>query len=376
MKIIIVHFTNILECPPVINLVNMLDDLAIETVLITTKGHYLDSSRYRNLHVEQLQIAYEKPRHIVKKFIDLISIKKELWSLIDKYYDEDSIIWTTSNLPLKHMGNELLNRRYIMQFMELSEKLTYYKKLPFLKLDEKQYGDNALAVVVPEFNRAHIIKAWWNLKERPMVLSNKPYNRIRIKKNSIVNDKEANLVLQKIGNKKIVLYQGIIHKERPLDKYIYAVNKLGSEYAFVLMTNGENIYKDLPVDNYYYIPFVPAPGHLEITSHAHIGVLSYFPIKSQYSILNALYCAPNKTYEYAMFGVPMLGNDNPGLKYTFDTMKCGVCFDDYEIDDICKAIKKIENNYEEMSANARNYYEKTNTLEQLKTILDKVGDKR
>lgn len=369
MKIIIVHFTNILACPPVMNLVNMLDELNIETVLITTKGHWLDTSNYKNLHVEQLSVEYEKPRRLIKKFTDLFSIRDELWKIIDRYYDEDSIIWTTSNLCLKHLGNRIMGKRYILQFMELSENLAYYKKLPFLKLDEKRLGDNALAVVVPEYNRAHIIKAWWNLERRPMILSNKPYNKLNFVKENIVHNEKAKEVLEEIGNRKIILYQGIIHKERPLDKYIYAVDKLGDEYAFVLMTDGANVYENINTKNYYFIPYIPAPNHLEVTSHAYIGVLSYFPTKSQYSILNALYCAPNKTYEYAMFGIPMLGNDNPGLKYAFDTTQCGVCFEEYDVDAICNAIRKIENSYNDMVAGTKKYYESTDTLSQLKDII-------
>ena len=37
---------------------------------------------------------------------------------------------------------------------------------------------------------------------------------------------------------------------------------------------------------------------------------------SGFTILNALYCAPNKIYEYAGCNIPMIGTDVLGLKRT------------------------------------------------------------
>ena len=140
----------------------------------------------------------------------------------------------------------------------------------------------------------------------------------------------------------------------------------------MVVSGGENVYADIESDNYYFIPYVKPPMHLQITSNAYIGVLSYFPVKTSYSILNALYCAPNKTYEYAKFGVPMIGNDIPGLRYMFDTTGAGVCIEDFTVDSICDAIHQIEKEYDQMSQNALKYYDDTDTEAQLREILETV----
>lgn len=147
------------------------------------------------------------------------------------------------------------------------------------------------------------------------------------------------------------------------------------EYAFVVMSGGKNIYKNCKSENYYFIPFVTPPEHLQITSHAHIGILSYVPTyTSGYSPLNALYCAPNKTFEYSMFGIPMLGNDIPGLDYLFETKRCGVCFSEFDKSKICNAINKIETMYDSLSQNALSYYNSCNYVDIIKNILNSLED--
>lgn len=373
MKVILVHIGDINYCPPALNVINSLNDLEHEVIVCTTQSKGNIKSKFtHNIQLEEINVVYEKPVSIFKKFIRMLYIKKNIWEIVNKYYDNNSIIWVVSDVSIKHIGNKLISKKYILHLMELSESLTYYHKIKFLKLNANQLGNNAYDVVVPEYNRAHIVKAWWGLDKLPSILENKPYNKVSVKKNSVITKSSyAEDIINELKDKKIILYQGIIHKERPLDKFIKAVDMLGDEYAFVVMSKGENIYKDIKSSNYYFIPFVEPPYHLEITSHAYIGVLSYFPVKSDYSILNALFCAPNKTYEYGMFGIPMISNDVPALKYLFETNNCGVCINDFSEDHIYKAILEIEGNYDEISNNSLSFYNKVNVKKAVDDILNK-----
>ena len=371
MKIYIVHIADVLLCPPVLSLMNMLEKMEIETVLISTQSKIKDNWEYQHISFAELPINYEMPRNPVVKMMDMFRLRKIIWDTINSTWKKGDLVWLTSNTALKHIGNQILEKDYVLQLMELSENLKYHSALPF-EMNAHALGNGALAVVVPEYNRAHITKAWWELDHLPLVLANKPNVKVSFGKNADIEDETARKVFEKLKGKKVILYQGIIHRERPLDQYIHAVNRLGDEYAFVVMSGGENIYADIESDNYYFIPYVKPPLHLQITSNAYIGVLSYFPVKTDYSILNALYCAPNKTYEYAKFGVPMIGNDIPGLRYMFDTTGAGVCIEDFTVDHICDAIHQIEKNYEQMSQSALKYYGDTDTEAQLREILETV----
>ena len=371
MRIILVHIGDIIYCPPAINVTQGLLDLGHEVILCTTKSIRDIKRKFEgNIKFEFIDVNYETKINRFHKLIRLIEIRKELWKTINQYYDENSIIWVVSDISIKHLGHKLLNTNYILHLMELSEEITYYHKIKFLKLNSHLLGNNAFKVIVPEYNRAHIVKAWWKLKNLPSIIENKPYIKNEFQKHSKISSEYAMKVLTELESRKIILYQGIIHKERPLDEFIRAVDLLGDDYAFVLMSKGDDIYNSIGSKNYYFIPFVEPPYHLEITSHAYIGILSYFPVESDYSILNAIFCAPNKTYEYGMFGIPMISNDVPSLKYIFNKYNCGVSVNEFNKETIMEAILKIESNYDEISRNAKTFYDSVDIKEKLNSVLE------
>lgn len=374
MKFYIVQIGEVMLCPPVLNLMRMLGNRGIKTILVSTESKFFVEEKFQNVELRVIPVDYEGNKGLINKIKELLPVRKSVWKCIDTDYEENDVIWLTSNTALKYAGNRITKYNYVLQLMELSEELKYHPKFP-VRFDAHKIGNESLAVIVPEYNRAHILQSWWNLNERPLILSNKPFQEKVIEPNTHIEDDYAREVLKFLEGKRIMLYQGIIHKERPLDKYIYAVDKLGDDYAFIVMSNGENIYKNINSRNFYFIPFIAPPKHLQVTSHAHIGVLSYFPVKGDYSILNALYCAPNKTFEYSMFGMPMIGNDNPGLKYIFDTNHAGITVENFEIDDICDAVKRIESEYDKYSEGAVKYYNSVDSEQELTVILDSITGK-
>ena len=63
-------------------------------------------------------------------------------------------------------------------------------------------------------------------------------------------------------------------------------------------------------------------------------------------------------YEYSKFGIPMISNDIPGLKYIFQQYNCGRCVN-YPMtpEAITECIKHVFNNYDEMSKGSKLLYE-------------------
>lgn len=376
MKLILVHVGDIHLCPPIINMINILEELGVKTTVITTQSSNIIDKDFKYVKFEKININYENNKNILKKASLLFFYRRKIWSLINQIYSNESIIWCSTNVSLKYLGNKILEYKYVLHLMELSENLRYYYKLPFIELNKMKIGNSALAIVVPEYNRAHIIKAWWNLNNLPLLFHNKPYLNKVIDKKSFISDNNASKIMELIDDRKIVLYQGILNnQERPLANYVKAIEKLGSNYAFVIMSNGENIYESIKSENYYFIPFVKPPLHLEITSHAYIGVLSYYASKQHYSDLNAVYCAPNKIFEYSMFGIPMIGNDIPGLKYSFEHYNSGLCVDDLSVNNICKSIEYIENNYDIMSKGSKKYYDSIDSKKEIVNILSIIRNR-
>lgn len=373
MKIIIIQIGDIYEFPPVLSLIHALEELKEDTVVISTipSGDY--SADFHNTVFDIIPHNYEAITSPAKKLGLLPKMHNELWNKIDQYYDNDSLLWVVTDVTLKYLGKQLLTRNYILHLLELSQELLLYKHIDVLKYDAEKYSNSAKAVVVPEYNRAHITKAWWKLGKMPFILPNKPYLSESVHKNEVIEDKVAAEVINRIGDKKIILYQGILNNERPLEPFIHAVDELGDGFAFVIMSKGDNIYSNIESSNYFYIPYIRPPKHLQVTSHAYIGVLSYVPTyNSGYSPLNSLYCAPNKTFEFSKFGIPMIGNDIPGLRYLLGTEKIGECYSSFESKEIVKAIEKIQSNYNYYSSNSSKYYLSCDYRQLLKDILDKI----
>ena len=223
-----------------------------------------------------------------------------------------------------------------------------------------------------EYNRAHIAKAWFGLEKLPYIMPNKPYME-RLKPRMDITDSYCKGVINQIADKTIIIYQGIIDKERPLAPFIEAVEQLGNEYALVIMSSDVEKLKAIAGKNTYLLPFVNPPHHLEITSWASIGILTYVPVRGETtSPLNAVYCAPNKIFEYAMFGIPMIGNDIPGLKSALVDNKIGKICDTGNREEIIKTITDINNEYESMSKHSYSFYE---NIDNLKEVLDIIHSK-
>lgn len=113
-----------------------------------------------------------------------------------------------------------------------------------------------------------------------------------------------------------------------------------------------------------------SPAHLEVASHAYIGVMSY-----SFVDLNNLFCAPNKIWEYAGFSIPMISNDIPGLVNLLKKYNSGISanFDDKKSDDIISKIKFLDMNYLELSQNTKKMYDDYNYKEQLSVLLEEIS---
>lgn len=374
-KIIVINVGSIYSIPPIKSLLEGLYKQNVEVTLVTTRdGISEEDSLYKKIRICKIDEDYNSDISLILKFIRMIQLRKKIWKYVDNLYDENTLLWIISDATVKSLGPKLFSYNYVLHMYELIGTKYMVPKYKLGNMHLGTYGKNAKRVIVPEYNRAHITKAWWDLDKLPFILENKPfYPEIIEKRNLPINHSiQARKLLEKIGNKKIILYQGILHKERPLEHFISAVDRLGDDYAFVVMSNVANLYANCGSKNYYFIPFICAPYHLEVTSHAYIGVLSYIPTKTSNSILSTVYCAPNKTFEYACFSIPMISNDVPALNYMFEKQKCGICIKNYNIDSICQTIKTISNNYSEYSKNSRYFYDSVDYEKKITSLLNEV----
>ena len=252
---------------------------------------------------------------------------------------------------------------YLLEFR--SSKLNLgYKVLSGFNNFSKELNKSE-RVICCEYNRAHLTKALFNLDRLPYVIPNK--FMLKENKNLSLSNIHTDLI-ERYKNNKIILYQGGFSEERPLDSYINAISLLPKEYVLFLM-GPESKYKDklrsYAGDNpqVVFVPALPPPLHLEITKNAYIGIISYSPLGTNFSqMVNVLYCAPNKIFEYSQFGKPIIANDLPALTFINNKYKVGeIVPSNPLIEEIKISILKISENYSEYSSRSKEYFDSIDT---------------
>lgn len=368
-SVILVAKPSLESLTPTLSLALLLSKLAENLIVVTSKCSEQTCKKLENNGVKVIQI--EAKSFVRNKFFKLfnkirffLTFHSEVWRVYSKS-GEDSLLWVASGDTALAIGRKIKKYNYILQLHELYDKHPVYRYLL------KYYAQNAQAVVVPEDCRAAILRSWYQLPETPYVLPNKPYYHPR-KRNLYVTDSTARKLLdEEIGkNTRIVLYQGDISPLRDIRPIAKAVRKLGPGWRFVVMGTDNHKFVEVIKQVYpelVHIQHISPPAHLEVTSHAYVGVAVY-----GFDMINAVFCAPNKIWEYAGFQIPMLCLDIPGLKYTVEAAGAGICSRMQDIDDIVRCLNSIDENYSDYSKQARKFFNSVDLEEAVRTIIHRA----
>lgn len=355
MNILVVHGQQLEHYPPVRSLVDVLTRNGHKVTLITkcnTDPKIVNSDRLKVINLPE-----NKNSKSILNAATYFRKKKIMQSLVAQEMVNNELLWTTTDSTVRDLGDLVFHYKHIMQLMELIEDMPALPGVNHPQLNIKKYAQGAYKVVVPEYNRAHIQKTWWNLKNTPIVLPNK-MSSVEIPEPS----KEVQNVIKKLENenRKIILYQGSFRGDRNLEIYAEAIQRMKKEYVLYLMGNDTNERKQLCkiYPETKYISFIVPPYHLLVSQRAYIGLLPYAPEKVGFnSVLNALYCAPNKIFEFSGYKVPMLGNDVPGVTIPFERYNIGKVRKGNTVEEVMNLIRRIDLEHEEMSNNCLHYFE-------------------
>ena len=343
-ELVIVQKTKVSSFPPLMTAIELLARLGVSITLICGNEHK-DNLSFLHKHCKKVIILnIPDANNSLEKIIVWSRIRLSFWKVIHKENLYDKTFYFPTVDTILAMGHRVFNLKYILNLYEL------YDNVPLYLRNLKKYVLNAQLITCPDYTRAHIFKVWWNLKETPLVIPNRPLSRPIFDEELTDNVKE---IFKKIKDKKIIHYQGLITPSRALEPICCAVKDL-SDFVLILMgKKTPYLEKLLSIsDKIIYIPFLVPPKHLTVTSKARIGVLSY-----DHSCLNNIFCAPNKIWEYSSLGIPMLGNDIPGLRNVIENYRLGKCVDYNSIDQIKEAIIQIDNNYDRYRSNSYEYFD-------------------
>jgi glycosyltransferase involved in cell wall biosynthesis len=192
-----------------------------------------------------------------------------------------------------------------------------YSERTFLAWAQRSVTRMASVCIAPEENRAWMLRLASHSKARWFVIPN------RLNEDSEFGVADPNyareLFLRHGGDPRctrFVIYQGIFMESRCLKEIVAAFGMLRCENTGLILlgaSDGDRYSQELRIlaksdPRIAVIPRIPPPSHLRVTCGCAVGLLLYAP-----SNINNVYCAPNKIFEYADFGIPMVLPDYPGL---------------------------------------------------------------
>lgn len=294
---------------PIMSVLRNLLDLGYSVNFIS-----IESTRITNLNLKEYICDIESNKHHLSTFNGYIKFRAFTHKTLTEQSNHNDIVWLGS-LDTVNACTGLAIFKKLKYICHISELYDQRKSRLYFS---KKFIQNAHKVVVPELNRARILRVWLDLNDLPTLYPNKPWNHPRIKNMEPTTTLTKSIIQDCNTDKDIIIYQGHIGKDRSLKPIVEAIKDIDNVELW-LMGKDHNYVNELTetTDKVRYLGFVPAPHHLEITSHAKLGIMSY-----NLSNLNNLYCAPNKVWEYLGFNIFFICNEVGSLDELVSTGCC------------------------------------------------------
>lgn len=238
-----------------------------------------------------------------------------------------------------------------------SIKLRFYDNLLY-SIEGRAIKSSDLVICAHE-KRSEIMKSYHQLSTSPVVIRNISYF-------TGINNQIPQEVFEQCKDffdipAFFVVYAGGMLYGRKLELLIDAIDKLGPEYKLLLVGNGpayESLKEKIDCLNNLNIKIITAVPYANLASilkKADAGYM-FYPTDT----INNLYCAPNKIFEYASVGLPIISNLNPNVKQDIDQSNIGCC-DNNLVD----AINYVKNNKKVLKKNIDSFIESNNVNDEM-----------
>ena len=246
-------------------------------------------------------------------------------------------------IPLLLLKRKKIGIKYVYDAHELYipvKNARFSKRDWFFYYMERKSIKEADLVICAQEDRAIIMKKHYKLKNYPTVIRN-------ISRLANLEDKSiAKSIMIKYQDffeidAFTIVYAGVVTNTRKIDRLIEAIVQLGEGYKLLIIGDGDSLelintkIEELNTDSIISIGSIPYSSLYSVLRICDIGYI-YYPTTD----LNNIYCAPNKIYEYASVGLPIISNENPTVKKLVDKYEIGLCNDN-----IKSAIEDIAKNY-------------------------------
>jgi len=171
--------------------------------------------------------------------------------------------------------------------------------------------------------------------------------------------KKSRIISDRFGlpeSARILLYQGVLHKGRGLEESISAMPFLPSDYVLCIIGEGpeyrhyQELVKSLKLEQrVFFTGYLDYNDLHEYTCSANLGLCLFQPISMSYEM-----ALPNKLFEYAMAGLPVLATNLASLSEVINKFNIGVTIDSFPQSKLlAKEIEDVfDNNFSKFKENA------------------------
>ena len=211
---------------------------------------------------------------------------------------------------------------------------------------EQRFARTAQVVIVPDADRAQVMKRELRLMEEPLIVANAPLAA------SATTERDdalpQALAAQGKQFERVVFRQGRIGDGHAIEATLRSLPEWSNpRWGFAVMGPGDEAYRarlleiarELGVeDRFAILPPVGYDKVSQFTRGADVGHALYQPLHVNNVHIST---ASNKIMEYLSVGLPLLVSDTPALRALVENYSCGACADESAPAAIARAVNAL-----------------------------------
>lgn len=170
-------------------------------------------------------------------------------------------------------------------------------------------------VIAANPERAALMAEHYGLERQPESMRNIPSPRQSGRSRDDITHVYPALA-RRDSTDRVLLYQGDVSVARELDRFVEALAHLPGEYRLIIAGAGPDLERLKTLGQpwasegrFSTLGRVPIDLLPAVTASADVGIVAY-----SFAGLNNFYCAPNKVFEYAQAGIPVIATGQPPLR--------------------------------------------------------------
>lgn len=354
MKILVLCQDDINKTPPLIRISNMFEVRGYSlTIVCFGEGSRVLKKLYDYKEPCKASIFFLEPTsiRIFRPIIDLIRLS--VWIMKQRYEQYDVII-AYNPIPLLSLAftRSILNGLRVYYAAELWDSSRFL----FQRLCEYLSKSTPDCIINCQEDRQRILEERLGIQKAFHILPNSCFDNY-FRDTRQVKERTHSI------NTLFVYHGGLQPKERALNELvdIFGSGTIDSVALVLIMRSQEKIlnkFTERVMSQKYkqkisFKKYLPYPDVFRELVQCHVGIVLYKNIS-----LNYRYCAPNRLYEYAMLGMPVLASNQSHIANIVEKERIGVCVDPENVDDIIAGIRYLcnEADLDKMGENARSWF--------------------